>query len=363
MTDGPAFPQLAGQRGLATVRQLRDAGFTVAQIRHARKTSWQTPFPGVVAPHRGPLDHATQVVGAGLWAGPRALLTGHLALQLQGLHAPDPAVATFLVPQTARARSTALARTIRTHRPLPDRDPALPVQLMPAVRALTDAAQYEALSGERAEELAIATLQRRLGAPEDLEAELWQRPHTLVDGLRSGLTAFREGAWSRPEATLRAVVTGTPGLPELFTNCRLETPEGAFVAVPDGYFPAAGTAVQVHSRLHHQGIDQEGGDRWAQTVERDSAMVTQGIRVVQVSPWTLYRRPQVFIRRLVQVVAHGLAAPPPPVRLLTLDGHPITWWPRTSGRRADEHPTSGVAVPERGDTSVVRATDVSPRSG
>lgn len=325
MTDRPVFPQIPGQRGLATLRQLQEAGFTVAQVRHARKTSWQTPFPGVLAPHRGPLDHATQVVGAGLWAGPRALLSGQLALQEHGLRAPDPAVATFLVPQTARARSTTLARTIRTHRPLPARDPTLPLQLMPAVRALVDATQYEGLSGERAEELAIATLQRTLGTPEDLEAELWQRPHALVEGLRRGLSAFREGAWSRPEATLRAVVTGAAGLPQLFTNCRLETPEGAFVAVPDGYFPAAGTAVQVHSRLHHQGIDHEGGDRWARTVEHDSAMVAQGVRVVQVSPWTLYRRPQVFLRRLFQVVAHGLSSPPPPVRVLTIDGQPLAW--------------------------------------
>lgn len=325
MTDGPEFPQIPGQRGLATVRQLRDAHFTVAQMRHAKKTRWQTPFPGVIAPHRGPLEHATQLVGAGLWAGPRALLTGHLALQQHGLSAPDPAVATFLVPQTARARSTGLARTIRTHRPLPERDPAHALQLMPAVRALADSAQYEALAGEQAEDLAIATLQRGLGTPEDLEAELWQRPHALVEGLRVGLAAFREGAWSRPEATLRAVVTGTPGLPQLFTNCRLETLKGAFVAVPDGYLPAAGTAIQVHSRQHHQGADPQVGDKWANTVEGDTEMVAKGVRVVGVSPWTLYRRPQVFIRRLVEVVTHGLAAPPPPVRLVTLDGRPITW--------------------------------------
>lgn len=196
---------------------------------------------------------------------------------------------------------------------------------MPATRALADAAQYETLSGERAEDLAIATLQRGLGTPEDLEAELWQRQHSLVEGLRVGLAAFRNGAWSRPEATLRAVVTGVPGLPELFTNCRLETLDGTFVGMPDGYLPAAGTAVQVHSRTHHQGTDREGGDRWAHTVERDSAMVGQGVRVVQVTPWSLYRRPQVFVRRLVAVVAHGLAAPPPPVRLLTRDGRSISW--------------------------------------
>lgn len=325
MADAPSFPQIPGQRGLATMRQVLEAGFTIAQVRHAKATRWQAPFPGVFAAHRGPLDHPTQVVGAALWAGPRAFLTGQLALQEHGLHAQSPSVATFLVPQTARARQTELARTVRTHRALPERAPAHPVALVPAVRALADAAQYEGLTGEHAEDLAIATLQRGLGRPEDLEAELWQRPAAVVQGLRTGLGAFRDGAWSRPESTLRKVVTATPDLPELFTNCRLETLDGQFIAVPDGYLAAAGTAIQVHSRTHHQGVDGKGGDKWASTVERDSDMVAKGVRVVPVSPWTLYRRPQVFIRRLLETVAHGLTAPPPPVRLVTLDGQPITW--------------------------------------
>lgn len=325
MTHAPDFPLLPGQLGLATVRQLRDAGFTVAQVRHARKTRWQTPFPGVVAAHRGPLDRSVRVVGAALWAGPRAFLTGQLALQEHGLLARDPDVATFLIPQTARARTTDLARTVRTHRALPDRDPAPSLALVPAVRALADAAHYEGLAGEHAEDLAISTLQRGLGLPEALEAELWQRPMALVEGLRLGLAAFREGAWSRPESTLCKVVKATPGLPTLYTNCRLETLEGTFIALPDGYLAAAGTAIQVHSRQHHQGVDDRGGDRWANTVEHDSDMVAKGVRVVPVSPWTLYRRPQVFVRRLLEVVAHGLASPPPSVRLVTLDGEPIIW--------------------------------------
>lgn len=325
MTDAPAFPQLPGQHGLATVRQLRDVGFTTAQIRHARETRWQSPFPGVLAPHRGPLDRTVRVIAAALWAGPRAFLTGHLALQEHGLHAEDPTVASFLVPQVSRARTSDLARTIRTHRGLPDRDPAQPLVLLAPVRALADAAQYEGLAGETAEDLAIATLQRGLGRPEELEAELWQRPAALIEGLQTGLAAFREGAWSRPEATLRTVVTDTPDLPTLYTNCRLETLEGDFIGLPDGYLPAAGTAIQVHSRTHHQGVTKQGGDKWANTVERDSDMVAKGVRVVPVSPWTLYRRPKVFVRRLLDVVALGLAAPPPPVRLVTLDGEPIIW--------------------------------------
>ncbi|WP_298752329.1 hypothetical protein [uncultured Serinicoccus sp.] len=44
----PPFPDVAGQRGLATVGQLRGAGWTPAQIRHRRSTVWRTPYPRVV---------------------------------------------------------------------------------------------------------------------------------------------------------------------------------------------------------------------------------------------------------------------------------------------------------------------------
>ena len=53
--------------------------------------------------------------------------------------------------------------------------------------------------------------------------------------------------------------------------------------------------------------------------------VDEGVRVVAVSPWTLYRRPQAFVHRLLKVVALGLASPPPDIRVVQLDGTPITW--------------------------------------
>lgn len=71
--DGPmaarAFPDIFGQRGLATRAQLRRSGWTPSAVRHALATSWQEPAPEVFAAHRGALDADTRLVAAALWLG------------------------------------------------------------------------------------------------------------------------------------------------------------------------------------------------------------------------------------------------------------------------------------------------------
>ena len=54
----------------------------------------------------------------------------------------------------------------------------------------------------------------------------------------------------------------------------------------------------------------------ARTVEKDSVLVAAGVRVVGVSPWTLYVRPERFLSRLRQAVAVGAAGPKPNVRVI-----------------------------------------------
>ncbi len=323
MSGRPAFPEHPGQRGLATYRQLREAGWTEAQIRHARTTNWQRPFPSVVAPHRGPLDEATWLAGAALWAGPRAVLTGTRALRELGLLRDGRRRATFLVPATARARSTGTVRTIRTTRTVPLARRSSTLRIASAPRALVDAAVHERVGAKDLEALAIRVLQRGLGTPDDLEHELWQHPQTAVSAVRKGLEAFVGGAWSRPEGVLRTVVDGDPRMPELLTNVRLETvPEGVYVGCPDGYLPDVGVAIQVHSRQHHQGVDDQGGDRWADTVEKDSDFVAVGVRVVGVTPWTLYAQPRRFLDKLHKVVALGPPSPFPAVRVVPVPAPP-----------------------------------------
>ncbi|WP_299451057.1 hypothetical protein [uncultured Serinicoccus sp.] len=313
----PPFPSLPGQRGLATHAQLQEAGWSTAQIRHRRSTTWQTAYPRVVAPHRGPLDEDTLLAAAALWAGERAVLTGRMALRQWGLRVPGIERAFFLVPESARARRHGDLEVVRTSRPVPAAKRLGVVALTSPCRSVAEAAARERVSGEDLERLSIAVLQRGLATPHELDLELWHRPQAEVAAARRGLDAFRDGAWSRPEAALRQVWDSRPDLPALQTNVGLvHVPTGHFLGCPDGFVEALGLVLQVHSRQFHQGIDDRGGDRWATTVEKDGAMVGVGLRVLGVTPWTLYRRPGSFMGRVEDLVRLGPPAPKPEVRVV-----------------------------------------------
>lgn len=316
MADGArAFPVIADQRELATHRQLRDAGWSESAIRHARRTTWQQPYAGAFAPHRGPLPAQTRLLAAALWARGDAALTGLLALRERGLATPYPQTAWFVVPDAARARRSGDARTVRSAR-----QPEVTVvrdclRVVTPGRALLDAAVLDHPAQAELEALTIALLQRGLAVPDEVHHECWFRPQSSTGGVRAGLDAFTAGAWSRPERVLREVVTSAGDLPELLVNVALETPTGRLVGVLDGYLEAAGVGIQVHSRAYHQGFDDLGGDRWAATVEHDADFTAEGVRVVGVTPWTLYRRPERFVTRLRSAVRHGLLGPRPQVRV------------------------------------------------
>lgn len=312
------FPDVAGQRSLATSAQVREAGWTHSAMRHAVRRIWQMPFPGVYAARRGELDEATLLVGAALWAGPRAALTGLIALRELGLAVTGTCEAIFLVPERCRARRATCAgrgvRVVRTSRTLRAARRDGPVTVADAARALADAAVLQPQPAGEIEALTIAALQRGLCSPEDVATELRRRPRTGVAGVHEihrGLDAFLGGAWSRPEAVLRQHVDAASDLPEMLSNVRLFTLDGALVGTPDGYFPSAGVVAQVHSRAHHQGTDAQGGSKWASTVEKDSDYAAAGL--VGVAPWTLHQRPGVFLRRLRETIRQGTQRPLPPI--------------------------------------------------
>lgn len=313
------FPQIQGQRSLATSAQLREAAWTHSAIRHALSSRWQSPLPGVFAPHRARLSALTLLVAASLWAGPGAVLTGVNALRYLGLDVEETGKEKgilFLVPERCRAReyrgSWGRARVRRTARSIPIGTQTEVLLVAQAARAVVDAAVYEARRGTDGEHLAISVLQRGLCTPDELADEMVGRSTEAVEGLKRGVEAFVQGAWSRPEAALRSVVETIPGLPRMVSNVRL-VHQGRVIGTPDGYIEEAGVVIQVHSRAYHQGIDRQRGNRWARTVEKDGSYAAAGLTVVPVTPWTLYSAPHTFVSLLTSAVREGLKRPAPDI--------------------------------------------------
>lgn len=313
-TASRKFPVFDGQRGLATSIQLRDDGWTPDALRHARGRAIQLVFPRVYAPHLGPLGPEDRLVAAFLWAGGAAVLTGRVALERHGLSMSSGGTCLFLVPSTHRARQTAGVATIRTTRPVTIACFRDCVPITDVARALCDAATHQELRGEALRAATVSALQRRLTHPDRLRAELGERPTNGLRAVIEALEEFCSGAWSLPEASLARLVADDPDLPEYLMNVELRSPDDdELLGVPDGYFPSCGVAVQVHSREHHSGHDEQGTDRWSATVEKDAKMIERSVVVIPVTPNSIDRRPDRVLSRIRRVVATNEGRPSPEV--------------------------------------------------
>ncbi len=236
-----------------------------------------------------------------LWAGERAVLTAGAALAIYGTQLKSPSTASFVVPWTQRAAHCKLARRVRSrHAPVVTHRRGALALVSPA-RALIDVARWDAPTPDELEAITIACLQQRVTTPELVIAALEQAGQGHLAGLRRGLDDFTRGAWSRPEATLRRLML-SGGVPQFVMNHELVDTDGHSVGTPDAYFPEAGVAVQVHSKVHHQGLDSEGNDLWAQTVQRDNRYAASGLAVVAVTPTTLAREARPFLRQLTDTL-------------------------------------------------------------
>ena len=297
------FPDLPHQRGFATRRQLLDAGSTPSALRQLSRNGHHVAR-AVYGADGGALREEDRVIAGYLWAGKSAVLTGVNALIRLGIAVPRPAtVIGFLVVAGARNRRHIQGfRTIRTRRP-PKARPRDGVPTAPIERALADAGRHRELTASELKGLTIAVLQRRLTTPERLVAELEAGGTLGVTGVRQGLMAFCDGSWSVPEATLAGAVAEHSDLPVMLANPTLLDAAGAVIGVPDGYFPDAGVVVQVHSRAYHDGVTDEGDDRWTATVEGDLRYPEHGLLVVPVTPETLRDSLPGFLDSLAAILA------------------------------------------------------------
>lgn len=310
------FPVVPDQRGLFTTRQLRRAGASDTQLR-TLAASGHRPMRGVYCSRPGPFTDDEVLRAASMWAGRDAVLTGVRALRLHGIEVKrTPALIRFLVPMSRGERRRAHGVvTVRTRR-MPGAHPRDGIGVAPVERALVDVSRFRELPDGELRGVTLTVLQQRLTTPDRVALELETARRTAAGGVLDGVLAYREGAWSVPEAILVDAVREHPGLPAMLANPTLVTTAGQFVGRPDGWFPEAGVAVQVHSRRFHQGQDADGGDQWSATLQRDLAYQTRGIVVVPVTPQTLVEELGPFLAQLARVVA--LRAGQAPAGIMTL---------------------------------------------
>lgn len=109
------------------------------------------------------------------------------------------------------------------------------------------------------------------------------------------------GTWSVPEAGLYRLLARSRLLPEMWCNPDLFTADGRRLVTPDGWYDDVGLALMVHSRRWHD------GQRWAPTVERDGDLVSQGVRVLPITPTTIARQPE-RVREVVERTYQSAAA-------------------------------------------------------
>src|ERR1700735_1331754 len=124
---------LVEQFGVVSRAQALDCGVSRGRLDHLVRPGgrWQRILPGVYVMTNGAVSVDQRAMAALLYAGPKSLLTGAVAvrrhrLQCAGLNQVD-----VLVPEDVRVRSAGYVRIIRTGR----------TRSVPLARAVADAAR------------------------------------------------------------------------------------------------------------------------------------------------------------------------------------------------------------------------------
>lgn len=286
------FPDIPGQRGLATAAQLRAHGWTYSALSHLVATSGQRILPRVYLPHHGRIPDDDLIVAGWLWAGTDTLLTGAAALVRHGVKIPRPGPITrFLTRRDGRNREGNLGMELRRTRRLPTGPIRNDVRVVSVERALVDAGRYKEASARDLKGWAMAALQNNLTTPDRLDAEITASGWQGLAALSAGCKAFRRGSWSPPEATLFDLIEADERFPQMLANPRLVDDDDNLIGCPDGYFPDEGVVLQVHSKQFHRDPDHDGKDPWPETVEADNDYQRYGLVVVGVTPTSIDFRP------------------------------------------------------------------------
>ena len=279
--DGTRIDELfAHQDGLATRGQLVACGMADRTVDERCRPGgrWTRVLPCVVAGFTGELMGHQRRRAVLLWAGPRAAITGDDAARMHGLRYLSQSAAhpiQVLLPHEVRRKPTGFAAVRRT-RVMPPVWVRDGLQVVTPARAVIDACRaMDSLRDVRA--LVAEAVQRGRTTTALLERELDCGGSAGSRLVRRALEELRAGVRSAPEADCRDLVRAAR-LPEPLWNHDLYTPDGEWIARPDGWW-IEGVAFEADSREYH--LSPAG---WEATMRRHERMSACGIVVVHASP-------------------------------------------------------------------------------
>jgi hypothetical protein len=241
-----------------------------------------------------------------LYAGPRSLLTGAVAVRRHRLRCPGLNQADVLVPADVRVQSAGYVRIIRTGR-MPEKTlRTRQIRFVTLERAVADAARSMTNLGDVRAVVAEA-IQNGGCDLALLVTELHAGPVTGSRFYRLALRETSVGSWSAAEGDLMTLVSRSD-LPEPMYNAKLYTADGTFLGIADAWWQRAGVVGEVDSRQYHLSpCDYE------RTVMRHNRMAAHGINLLHFLPLTLKNDPSAVVANLRGAIKSGMAQPPLPI--------------------------------------------------
>jgi hypothetical protein len=295
--------------------QLLSLGMNDNAMQYRVRTGgpWQALLPGVYLGVTGAPNLLQKEMAALLYAGPRSLITGPVALMHHGLRNREVLeTINVLVPHGRRRSSVGFVRLQRTAR-MPDRIVSIgPLRLVEVARAVADSVRLITdLRDARA--VVAGAVQHGRCTVGDLAAELDGSPIQGSAMFRSILMEVAEGIRSTAEGDLRDLIRAAR-LPVPMFNASLYV-DGVFLARPDAWWPEAGVAVEVDSYEWH--LSPADADR---TRKRHDLMGAAGIIPLHFSPRQIRRERAEVVRMIKDALASARTRPALPIRTIPCPG-------------------------------------------